>query len=87
MEELADHHQCRLGKWYDQVNDPWFSGNNEFKALVEPHSRVHGFGKEAARLHLEGNLVEAERLFGDMEAASIEVVDLLDGILEKRKAA
>lgn len=87
MEELADHHQCRLGKWYDQVNDPWFSANGEFKALVEPHSRVHGFGKEAARFHLEGNLVEAERLFGDMEAASIEVVNLLDGILEKRKAA
>jgi len=86
-EELADHHQCRLGKWYDQVSDPWFKGNGDFQTLVEPHARVHQFGKEAARAHNQGSLEDAERLFDDMEKASVEVVSLLDKLLQQRSAA
>lgn len=84
--ELADHHQCRLGKWYDKVSDPWFLKNPDFVSLVEPHARVHSFGKEAARAHNMGNIEEAERLFDEMEAASGEVVATLDKLLAQRSS-
>jgi len=82
--ELADHHQCRLGKWYDQISDPAFTNNSEFKALVEPHRRVHQFGKDAAHAYSQGNPEEAERLFNDMEKASVEVISLLDQLINQR---
>jgi len=86
-EELADHHQCRLGKWYDQSSDPWFTGNPDFQALVEPHARVHELGIAAAQAHGSGNLKEAEARFAEMEQASVEVAALLDKLIERRSRA
>ncbi len=83
-EELADHHQCRLGKWYDKTADDWFTSNPDFQTLIEPHQRVHQFGKEAARLHSQGKKKEAEDMFNEMENASIEVVALLDKLIVER---
>ncbi len=82
-EELADHHQCRLGKWYDRVDDEGLNANPDFKALVEPHSRVHRFGKEAARLHAQGDEEEAEKQFAEMEKASVDVVELIDRLIAR----
>ncbi|MBL4693628.1 MAG: CZB domain-containing protein [Magnetovibrio sp.] len=79
--ELADHHQCRLGKWYDQITDIKIKSDPKFKALVEPHSRVHKFGKDAARAYNQGNPEEAERLFEEMDKASVEVISLLDALI------
>ncbi len=84
-EELADHHQCRLGKWYDQMDDRWFKDNPAFANLVGPHARVHQSGKEAARMHMQGNRDKAEQLFEEMETASIEVVSLLDQLINERR--
>ena len=86
-EELADHHQCRLGKWYDQVEDSWYQNSTEFKAIVEPHSQVHAYGKTAARHHAEGDHEEADRQFKMMEDASLEVVNQLDKLIAARTAA
>ena len=51
-----------------------------FRALVDPHKRVHKSGKEILRRHLAGNtagaLAESERL----DAASHEVLECLDRI-------
>lgn len=85
--ELADHHQCRLGKWYDQMTDPSFTNNPDFKALVEPHARVHKFGKDAAHAYSHGNPEEAERLFGELEKASVEVTTMLDRLISDRERA
>ena len=32
-DELADHHSCRLGKWYDNVSDPTVKNLAAFKAM------------------------------------------------------
>ncbi|PCI40702.1 MAG: chemotaxis protein [Rhodospirillaceae bacterium] len=81
--ELADHHQCRLGKWYDQITDPAYVNDPDFKSLVEPHARVHQFGKEAAQAYSSGNPEEADRLFAELEKASVEVVAGLDKLIAK----
>jgi len=86
-EELADHHQCRLGKWYDGISEPSVKDNATFQALVDPHSRVHEYGRAAARLHNQGEREQAEQQFAELEKASLEVASLLDQMIEQRKRA
>lgn len=76
--ELADHHSCRLGKWYDKQTDPALVGHPAWTALLEPHQQVHRSGIEAARAFESGNLeaaIEHVHAAGD---ASKEVMRLLD---------
>ncbi|WP_193368872.1 methyl-accepting chemotaxis protein [Pelagibius marinus] len=85
-DELADHHSCRLGKWYDKVDDAWFHGNQSFKSLVAPHERVHSLGKKAAEAYQTGRAEEAWKLYSEMDEASAEVVRLLDKIITGRRS-
>ena len=86
-EELADHHSCRLGKWYDTVSEPALVNSANFKALVEPHQQVHKLGIEAARAFEQGNLETAWSAYSQMEQASKQVVGLLDKLLAEVKKA
>lgn len=38
--ELADHHQCAFGKWYD-ANHEHYKHLSEYNAIDEPHRLVH----------------------------------------------
>jgi methyl-accepting chemotaxis protein len=77
-DKLADHHTCRLGKWYDTVTDPTIRAHPAFALLADPHQRVHAHGKAALELYVRGEraaaMVEVDRL----NEASREVLDLLD---------
>jgi methyl-accepting chemotaxis protein len=77
-DELANHHQCRLGKWYDKVDDPALKAHPSFLALEAPHKRVHDMGIEAARLYREGKFEQAVELVTAIEAPSQEVQQHLD---------
>ncbi len=55
-DELADHHACRLGKWYDAVQDQSMRGHPAFSRLEDPHRQVHAHGIQAARLFREGDV-------------------------------
>ena len=81
--ELADHHSCRLGKWYDNHTDPAYTRLPEWSALQDPHKRVHAYGIEAARLYKAGDIEAAIRAVKSANDASIEVMGLLDAIGEK----
>jgi len=77
-EKLANHHSCRLGKWYDNVTDPKLKNHPAYAKLLDPHQRVHAHGKRALELHDAGKLDEA---FGEanlLNDASHEVIALLD---------
>jgi methyl-accepting chemotaxis protein len=76
-DELADHHTCRLGKWYDCVDNQAYLASHEFKALEEPHRLVHHHGIAAARLYREGDLHGALGEIERVGAASEEVLNLL----------
>ena len=52
--ELADHHTCRLGKWYDGCRHTALAGSPEFVAIEDPHARVHSHGIEAVRRYNAG---------------------------------
>lgn len=75
--ELSDHHNCRLGKWYYQVTDPTIKGRQEFAQLEEPHAAVHRHGIEAARLFNMGDQAGALREIAKVNQASEQVLALL----------
>jgi len=59
--ELANHHTCRLGKWYDAVTDQAMKSHPSFRQLETPHQAVHAHGIEAARLYNAGDIDGALR--------------------------
>jgi methyl-accepting chemotaxis protein len=81
-DELADHHQCRLGKWYDGVQDKKYLSHPAFGALVDPHMLVHKHGKEATRLYNAGDTEGALREIEKVEDASKGVLHLL-GVIDR----
>ena len=77
-DELADHHSCRLGKWYDSQKDPRLTGHPAWAALIAPHKEVHRAGIAAAETFMTGDLDGAIRLVWDAGEASQEVMRLLN---------
>jgi len=75
--ELADHHSCRLGKWYDRQTDPALVGHPAWTALLQPHQEVHRCGIEAARAFASGDLHMAIQHVNAAGDASTEVMRLL----------
>lgn len=84
--ELADHHNCRLGKWWDNFKASSQSLSPNFLGIEAPHKRVHENGKMAARLFNEGDKAGAISAFEAMDAASLEVISLLDALIEETEA-
>lgn len=80
VNELADHHSCRLGKWYDQVNDLTIKSHPAFGQLLPPHELVHMHGKQAVVLYNQGRTREALEEIQKVEAASVEVLNLLKAL-------
>ena len=86
-DELADHHKCRLGKWYDSVQDPELRNHPAFKSLIEPHATVHTHGIEAARCAEKGNLDDAVKHIEHVAHASKDVLRLLDELANRKETA
>jgi len=84
---FVDHHNCRLGKWYEQGEGrEFFSSAPSFGALEKPHSIVHN------TTHKIFDLIQSESIgsdkfvqwFEEMEHASNDVFTILDKILEEK---
>ncbi len=76
--ELMDHNNCRLGKWYLSVKEVSIRNLVAFQRLSEPHKFVHLHAKKAldkfAQGDHEGALAEANK----MNDFSTEVTNCLD---------
>lgn len=78
--ELSDHHSCRLGKWYYGDASAASRSHRAFAALERPHEMVHEHGKRAAKLFGTGDLAGALSEIEKVEAASKDVLRLLDDL-------
>lgn len=77
--EFADHHQCRLGKWYYEGDgQKYYAGFPEFKKLEAPHAKVHESGIKALEASKNGQPNELIRYLGMMESASMDVFSCLN---------
>jgi len=79
--ELANHHNCRLGKWYDAVSDRSLVSSQVFRELQKPHEEIHKFGRRVVELYKEGRTTEARAEYTKMEAASEKVIHGLDQLI------
>ncbi len=79
-DKLADHHHCRLGKWYDGVAEKAVTASAWYRALEQPHRRVHDAGKRALACHAEGDASGRARALADLQKASEEVLAILDNL-------
>ena len=81
--EFVDHHNCRLGKWYDAGDGrQFFSSTPAYPDLEQPHSQVHNGTKQVFDLITGGALDYRALLegFRIMEDASHKVFEVLDHI-------
>lgn len=76
-DELADHHSCRLGKWYDSRQDAQMLNHPAFAQLKEPHRLVHTHGINAVKLYNEQDIAGAMAEIAKVEEASKDVLRLL----------
>ncbi len=84
--QLADHHNCRLGKWYYSEGIKMFGNLPSFRALEEPHRRVHLLGKEIVDACNMGHTERAEALFNDLKKEANRIISLLDLIKKESES-
>ena len=76
--DVPDHHHCRLGKWYDGIDNPEIRSHKIFKDLVEPHEVVHAAARAALQAHANGDADVAFDALNEMDRASHEVLEKLE---------
>lgn len=85
---FSDHHECRLGKWYDTgIGKERFSHTPSYKAIAGPHSQVHYHIIDAVKCLKTGLCTESAKIINDFksaEAASKELFTLLDRLPAER---
>jgi hypothetical protein len=78
-DDFASHTACRLGKWYYEGDGKaCFSKLPGYAAAEPPHKRVHSHGQAAVRAYRAGDFVTGLVELGEMERASMEVIQQLE---------
>ena len=78
--QLSDHHNCRLGKWYEGEGQKKCGSLQSYMNLENPHTRVHALAKEALVQYQRGDKATAMQTYTAMEDVSHEVASILDAI-------
>lgn len=81
--DLADHHNCRLGKWCSSITDSRIRSLAAFQNLERPHQRVHDCGKRALDYFAAKDFGMALKEAKELDKASKEVMDALDILYKK----
>ncbi|HMQ22542.1 MAG TPA: methyl-accepting chemotaxis protein [Planctomycetota bacterium] len=83
---FVDHHNCRLGKWYDEGEGRAnFRNCLSFGALETPHAKVHSGTKRVLDMvhDIDANLDTVLAAVAEMEQGSDQVFSILDRILDE----
>lgn len=90
---FADHHNCRMGKWYAGLGKERFGSTKSFGLMDAPHALVHAsvfknleFVKEHTTLKFDNPQIITEN-FNEMENASKDLFVKLDAMLNEYNAA
>ena len=83
-EELSDHRHCRLGKWYENVDDRSIREHPAFTAILPVHEAVHVNGRRVAEMVARGDRAGALAAYAEMERASGVVVEQLERLIVRR---
>jgi methyl-accepting chemotaxis protein len=89
-DDIPDHHNCRLGKWYDAIDDQALRGDSAYQAIVDPHKAVHANAKQALVNAAAGDIdaaFESLELMNDASKSIIAMLDKLGARLEEMEKA
>ena len=82
--EVADHHQCQFGKWYDIDGRRSFAGQPIFDEIGRHHEQVHALARRIAALVSQGKSGEATALMEQFETVRVSLFNALNKLyLEK----
>lgn len=76
-EQVGNHHECRLGKWYDGDGQTAFGGNGVFRGLAEPHRLLHERAKSATARWARGDRQGAQQDIAAVDRLGEEIVTAL----------
>jgi hypothetical protein len=78
-DDFSSHTTCRLGKWYYEGDGKGcFSKLPGYADVEPPHRRVHAHGQAAVRNFRDGNFAVGLAEIGEMESASMDVLNHLE---------
>jgi hypothetical protein len=88
--EIKDHHNCRMGKWYDTgLGNELFKEYKSFKDLIHPHKKIHESIKEAVKcVEADSCIIDSKRIlnyFDTAETSSREIFKLFELLLLESK--
>lgn len=83
--ELSDHHQCRLGKWFDSAGQEKYGNYKEFIELGQIHPKVHETGRAIIDAVNADRMDEAKLLVDKLLDYRGRVIAALDGLTKKVK--
>lgn len=87
-EQLTNHVNCRLGKWYANVGKENFDKTKSYRLIEEPHKTVHNSINDAIKCIHDGTCTNdisvVTNNFKQAEEASKELFDLLDTMLQEK---
>jgi len=83
IEDVSDHHHCRLGKWYYSEGEELYGQDRAFVALEKPHAEVHRLARNIVEKFNKGDKTGANALLEQLGGPSDEVVELLDQLKRK----
>ncbi len=86
----VDHHNCRLGQWYEGPAKEIFGDSPSYLKILEPHRKVHSSVHRMVQLMeqkweyddgLQDKIFEALRI---AESASLDVMHAIDGMVAEK---
>ena len=88
--EVTDHHNCRLGRWYDSQGQAAFGGLSAFRALEAPHAQIHATARQLLEAVHAGQRDQVARLsasLSDQEGLIVDRLQALSDAIEGNSAA
>lgn len=79
-EQLPDHRNCRFGKWYFDEGKRLYGHLPTFRAIDEPHAKIHALAKEAVAACNRGDKAKAEEMYKQIETLSHHLVKMFDNL-------
>ncbi|MFP5259050.1 MAG: methyl-accepting chemotaxis protein [Acidobacteriota bacterium] len=82
--EVADHHHCQFGQWYDGEGSRCFTDHPVFQEIGRWNEQVHALARHVVDLARQGKDAAAATAMGEFEAVRIKLFDALNRLyLEK----
>ncbi|MEW5007987.1 MAG: EAL domain-containing protein [Cycloclasticus sp.] len=86
-QELTNHHECRLGKWYGGYGEKHYQRLTAFRALEGTHINIHKTGYRVIKLYNENKKPDAELLAKDLLALKNQFLEKLNTLQKQINAS